>query len=182
MNNTPSILQSIPELEPDIPAETLEGSSLWLPLGIAAALLLLAAALLFWWKRRRSRSTPAPSPADTALAAIAKLEEEQPDLRRCSLGLSLILRGFLSGRTQDPALYETHEEFSHRMDSLSGVPAECQYDTRCLLETLAEQKYAPALPDDRARVAQLMADTRALVGRIDAAQAARAAADEDSRS
>ncbi len=184
MNDNADILRAIPELEPDIPAESFAGPSLWLQLGIAGGIvLLLALAAFIWWRRRHRPLPPPPSQLELALAAIGKLEAARPGLRECSQRLSLILRAFLSGQTQDPALYETHEEFSHRMDSLASVPASCQYDTRCLLEALAEQKYAAETQEDAALAQSFIAQCRELVQRITAAQAAQAArdADEDPR-
>ncbi len=185
MNEHTDILRAIPELEPDIPAESFAGSAIGLTLGIAGGIiLLLALAATLWWRYRHRRETPPPLPKDIALAAIDKLEAEAPPLRECSLQLSLILRGFLSGQALDPALYETHEEFSHRMDSLASVPASCQYDTRCLLENLAEQKYVAESQDDARLTHRFLAQGRELVQRIADAQAAEAAArdaDEDPR-
>ncbi len=186
MNDPAPILRSIPELEPNIPAETFTESSLWVTTGISAAiaLVIFGLGLFIWWRHRRRKLPSAPSQTDIALAAIDKLEAERPGLRAASLRLSLILRAFLSGQTQDPALYETHEEFSHRMDSLASVPASCQYETRCLLESLAEQKYAGELQEDAALTHHFMAQCRELVKRIAEAQAAaraEAQADENPR-
>ncbi len=180
MNENADILRAIPELEPDIPAEAFSESTPWLTVGICAAiaLVLIGLGLFIWWRRYRRKLPPQPSPADIALEAIGKLEAEAPGLRAASLRLSLILRAFLSGQTQDPALYETHEEFSHRMDSLASVPASCQYETRCLLESLAEQKYAGELQEDASLTHRFMAQCRELVQRIAKAQAAEKAADD----
>ena len=87
-------------------------------------------------------------------------------MRECSLRLSMILRSFLAGQTQDSALYETHEEFSQRIDSLASVPMSCQLETRDMLEMLAEFKYAGAMEHDPTRAHTLIEQARELVCRI----------------
>lgn len=99
-----------------------------------------------------------------------ELDAQLPPMRECSLRLSMILRTFLAGQAQDSALFETHEEFSQRMDSLSGVPQSCQLETRDLLDHLAEFKYAGAAEHDVTRAHGLIAQARDLVSRIDVAQ------------
>ena len=130
------ILQAIPTLEQDIPADQFMVQNFWVPFAWACAVLIPLAALAAWWiYRRRSRiAVPAATPLQDALAALGELDADLPAMRECALRLSMILRSFLAGQTQDPALYETHEEFSQRMDSLANVPLVCQYETRELLE------------------------------------------------
>lgn len=173
MNESPThILTAIPELEQDIPAEQFMTQNFWIPVawGIGIALLLAGAALLLWYRRRRRSLPTPPSQEEIALKALGELESQLPPMRECSLRLSLILRRFLAGQTQDPALYETHEEFSQRMDSLSSVPEECQYDTRYLLEGLADLKYAGAGLDDPPHARALIEQARSLITRITSAQ------------
>ncbi len=174
MDSPTHILESIPQLAPDIPASAFAADYVLMALiALLGALVLLAgAAWLLWsaYRRKRAAASP-PSPEAIALAAIDELRGQHLPLRPCALRLSLILRAFLAGQTQDTALYETHEEFSHRIDSLSSLPESCQYDMRCLLETLAEQKYtAHAAEDDPALTANLMSRARELVQRVTAEQ------------
>ncbi len=179
MENPTPIPDQIPQLAPDIPANAFAEDNLLMAIIVALATtaLLVGFGLLLWNSWRRKRATISqPSPEAMALAAFDSLEEELPPLRPCALRLSLILRTFLAGQTQDTALYETHEEFSHRIDSLASLPESCQYDMRCLLETLAEQKYtASAAQDNPTLSRQLIAQARELVRRITAAQAQEAA-------
>ncbi len=173
------ILESIPQLEPDIPASAFAADNLLMAvIAIIGGLILLAAFGWLLWSAygKKRKATPPPSPEAMALAALDQLDNEQPSLRTCALRLSLVLRTFLAGQTQDTALYETHEEFSLRGDSLSSLPASCQYDMRCLLETLAEQKYAAhAAEAEPAQAAALIARARELVKRVTADQAREAA-------
>lgn len=166
------ILQAIPTLEKDIPADQFMVQEFWAPLLWVCAIAIPLAALTAWWLYRRNRkpAVPAVTPLQEALASIAELDAQLPPLRECALRLSMILRSYLAGQTQDPALYETHEEFSQRMDSLANVPVSCQLETRDLLEHLAEFKYAGETATDATRAHALVESARNLVARIDTAQ------------
>ena len=166
------ILQAIPTLEDDIPADQFLVQDFWIPLAWTCAILIPLAILTAWWiYRRRSRAAvPGISPLQEALNALKELDAEMPAMRECALRLSMILRSFLARQTQDSALYETHEEFSQRIDSLGNVPLSCQLETRNMLEYLAEFKYAGATGQDTAHTQALIEQTRKLVCRISTAQ------------
>ena len=169
------ILQAIPILEQDIPADQFLVQDFWVPLAWACAVLIPLATLAGWWLYRRKQRKPAVviSPLQEALAALDELESLLPPMRECSLRLSLILRSFLAGQAQDPALYETHEEFSQRMDSLAQVPVSCQCTTRDLLEELAAFKYAGDTAHNATQAHSLIEQARELVTKIDTAQKAQ---------
>ncbi len=180
MDTPESILDAIPTLEPDIPASSFQEGAGWLVAAVAVVLLALLAAFLIWRKRRRAAAPP-PAPDVLALEALDRLEAASPPLRACCLELSFILRRFLTGRTQDPALFETHEEFTLRMDALTALPEACRQGARLLLDDLAEQKYAPAEEDDPVRARELLERTRELVRQITlAAEEEEKASDEPS--
>lgn len=168
-----NILDAIPTLEPELPAD---GFLTWEDIasggGIALLLLALLAVALFTAQRARSsrRPTAEPSPLDSALAALARLEEELPPLRPCALRLSLLLRTYLAGCAQDPALYETQEEFSQRMDSLATVPAALRPELRELLDELASYKYAAEQLSNSADTRALLTRGRELLLRLDTAR------------
>ena len=63
------------------------------------------------------------------------------------------------------------------MDALASVPSECRYDTRFLLENLADLKYSGKDAQDPQRVRNYIEQAKALVSRI--AEAQRKAAEED---
>lgn len=174
-----ALLRSIPDLQQGITAEELEAAATnsWLWWSLLAGGLVLAAVVLYIVYNRRRNTPPPPAPEEVAMAALDAMQATPPDLRECSLELSMIFRQYLTGKTQDPALYETHEEFSRRLDSLSTIPAECQTETRQLLDYLASLKYAGAQGADTERVLQLIEATRQAVIHIhDAQQQALAAA------
>lgn len=178
MNETPDILQAIPELEREITANHFMADDFWIPVawGIGIALVLAALALWLWFRRHGKQVQQPPSPAEIALDELAQLEADNPPLREYSLRLSMTLRRFLTGQTQDPALFETHEEFSQRMDALSSIPKACQNDTRRLLEGLAGLKYAGQQQHDPMLTHTLLEQARGLIGRITEAQQQEAAA------
>ena len=166
------ILQAIPTLEQDIPADQFLVQDFWVPVAWVCAVLIPLAALTAWWVyRRRSRvAVPGTTPLQDALAALSELDADLPAMRECTLRLSMILRSFLAGQTLDSALYETHEEFSQRIDSLANVPMSCQLETRDMLEQLAEFKYAGATEHNPTRAHALIEQARELVCRISIAQ------------
>lgn len=169
----PNILESIPTLEADIPAESLAGLPM-LPYMLGAGtvvLLVITVVVLLWWNARRRRPpVPTLTPLQEALGDLAKLEAELPPLRPFALRLSLIIRTYLAGCTQDPALYETQEEFSQRMDSLASLPAACRETTRALLDELAAYKYAAENEDGAQLTAPLIERSRDLLQRLEIAR------------
>lgn len=186
MNDTPvNIPDAIPTLEADIPAEALAGPGmLWYVLGGMALLLLAAAvALLLWWRLHKRPAVLGPSPLQRAMEELAALEEELPPLRPCALRLSLLLRSYLAGRAQDPALFETQEEFNQRMDALATLPVALRPATRELLEDLAAYKYAGETASDSTQSRALIERSRELLQQLDdaqqAAEAAAARGEED---
>lgn len=167
MNEQPDILNAIPELEGDIPATQFMERDFWVPAFwfFIASLVLAGIFLLIWRLRRKPAPTP-PTQESIALKKLEELEQQLPPLRECSLRLSLILRSYLTGETQDPALFETHEEFSHRLDALSNVPEAFQYDTRFLLEGLADLKYSGVTDQDPVRARRFIEQARSLISHI----------------
>ena len=166
----PQLLQSIPTLEKEPPAESLrhEGYAFYI---IIAAVLVLGAVVAAIIIRRKARKLPAPPTAEEiAYREIEELQAQAPTMRECCQGLSLILRRYLTGSTQDPALYETQEEFRQRMDAMTGIPAECQYRTRKHLDTLAEYKYAGEKAASPQLMATLMQETCDIIHSIAEAQ------------
>lgn len=171
-----NILNAIPELEQSMPAETFMIDTFWVPVAWGMGIALVLAGLLLWLvlSRRKKTLVPPQSPQDIAFRALDELSEELPAMRECSLRLSMVLRTFLTGQIQDPALFETHEEFSRRMDALSGVPTSCRYETLYLLERLAEMKYAGNTEQDPQKARVLIEEARGIITNITRAQQAEA--------
>ncbi len=112
-------------------------------------LALLGVMLLIWflWRRSRRNTTPTPENLikkahDEALAALAvcPTAERTPAATECSL----ILRRYLVAVTGDPALFETHDEWIARHDSMESFDEELKQQAQTLFANLAEWKYSPA--------------------------------------
>ena len=168
-----NLLQSIPQLESALPVEALQGEGinpwlLWSLVGIGV--IILAAIGFFIYQRLRKKPRYVLSPELIALQNLQELEEASPDLRTTSLELSMILRRYLAGTAQDPALYETHEEFSRRFNSLSGISAEYRLSTKKLLEKLAAYKYAGVQENAPQVVQALIGETKQTILNLHAAR------------
>ena len=172
-----NIVQAIPDLEGEVsPEQFMQGDSfLLLAWGVVLLVVLLVVGALWWVRRRQRALPPEPTPLEHALTELSELERRLPPLKECGLQVSLIIRQYLQGAVQDPALFETHEEFSRRLDSLSAVPEECRYDTRYLLERLADLKYAGSREQDPVQARQLIEQAQALLRRIQEIQQQNAA-------
>ena len=163
-----NILDAIPQLDSELPVELFAtGSEWWYWATMALVAAVVSISYLLWRKKCRRAAPLPPNAEQVAFDSLRQLEEEKMPLRTCSLRLSLILRNYLRCRLQNPALYETHEEFSQRIDSLADVPVAQRDETRNLLEKLAELKYNE--PDEESgdeHAAVLIARTRDLIEKI----------------
>ena len=124
---TPSpttLLEQIPQLEDNIEPSNFMPELFWTPLMIAgaSALLLVLLMLILYLAYRKKSVVPPPTSKQIALTALDKLRHQEIHMQEFSITLSMIMRQFIAGQTQDPALFETHQEFSQRIDSLSALP------------------------------------------------------------
>ncbi len=162
------LVDAIPELAPELPAEQFASSN-WVGWFLVALCIVLVGSGLYLYLYRRRTRTEAPpvSRVQQALESIDELQAHCPPLlREFSLKLSMILRVFLQGELHDPALYETHEEFSRRIDSLAAVPESLRLPLLSLLEQLAELKYAASDASNAATADGLLARSRDILCRI----------------
>jgi hypothetical protein len=116
---------------------------------VSAALLALI--LLAAWLIRRKLCHPSGSPrivrnlaykeASRAMDQIAA-----PHARAAAVQTSLILRKYLSLAADDPALFETHEEFIARNDALNSLTESARAACARGFARLASFKYAPEVP------------------------------------
>ncbi|MEI7909162.1 MAG: hypothetical protein WCK77_05960 [Verrucomicrobiota bacterium] len=118
----------------------------WLAAALVA--LVLLAAWLIHRLRRRPANTPlsrrnlAYKEATGALGRVAAA-----NARAAAVQTSLILRKYLSLAAEDPALFETHEEFIARNDALQSLTETARAACAAGFARLAACKYAPAIPD-----------------------------------
>lgn len=88
---------------------------------------------------------PKPSPELAYRQALAQLEQSRglSTILQQSTAVSLALRSYFAQALQDPSLYETHEEFMARHNSLTTLPEQTRGEIAQLFATLARYKYAP---------------------------------------
>lgn len=136
-------LHDIPDPEPLLPGIAVP---LWFWI-LFATVITGGATALFLILRRKTQ--PAAKPDTSYLDSRNALKDLHSSLADQSLaevatGASLILRHYLATTLQEPALYETHEEFIMRSDALEKLPAGARDRLAPLLTQLAEAKYGPS--------------------------------------
>ena len=140
---------------------------LWIIIGV-----VLVASLIFWLIRRRMKRAKDPAnireaafnDAITALDAISHC-----DAHAAALESSMILRKYLSITAEDPALFETHEEFVSRHDALQKIPQSTRDEVAAIFNRLAMIKYAPDSINTNAET--IIGDSRQLLHALRAALA-----------
>lgn len=151
--------------EPASPEPLLPGdpaAPLWIGLVVALVLLAIASGLLIWRRRHPRKPDPlalrrqAYQEATVALGKVAATTA-----RAAAVQASLILRRYLAAALADPALYETHEEFIARSDSLKALVEPAREACQRGFASLAAIKYSPA--GDHGDPAGIVADARSLL-------------------
>jgi len=139
------------ELRPNVGLEVLPdppGPLLWPWLLLAAA--MVAACLVWILIRRLRRPAPPLSPAEQALAAVARLRQAgtaNADLCRHVLAEGAgVLRQFLQAQHGLPATARTTTEFAALLDGAAGLDAELRQLIIQLLEQADLAKFAHMAP------------------------------------
>ncbi len=133
---------------------------------VAAGLIVLVVAFILFLKRKRPTHDPlrekreAYSEAEAALSVAGERGS-----RETAIEVSLILRRYLARSLNEPALFETHEEFIARHDGLASLPEDVRNATGEFFERLAALKYAPEEASAEASSA-LVTDGKVLLERI----------------
>ena len=144
------------------PDPLLPGIGLW-PWCFAAGLPVIALILWFYLKRRKPAAVdPLKIREQARQEAVAALDGvKTTDSRDAAVRSSLILRKYLSMAAQDPALFETHEEFIARHDAMAGLNQNARTAAAEGFSRLAALKYAPISP--QADAAAVLTDSRQLL-------------------
>jgi hypothetical protein len=169
----------MPETTPSKKFQLMESSSVetlipkaetpWLWIAIGAVLLL---ALIVWLIRRRMKRAKDPANIrETAFKdAIAALDAtSRSDAHAAALESSMILRKYLSITAEDPALFETHEEFISRHDALQKIPQATRDEVAAIFSRLVTIKYAPEAANANAE--KIVGDSHQLLHALHAALA-----------
>jgi len=141
------------------------GFEWWMvPAGLAVLLGLLAIYQIIHKKRRKVAGRKG-DPRETAFT-IAREELTEVDCktsRQAAVRCSLILRKYLAQASNDPSLFETHEEFITRQDSLTALTEEAREACAMGFSKLAALKYAPQEATDESAPEAVIEETRLLL-------------------
>ena len=140
---------------------------LWIIIGV-----VLVASLIFWLIRRRLKRAKDPANIreaayKDAIAAFDAIPQNDP--HAAALESSMTLRKYLSITAEDPALFETHEEFVSRHDALQKIPQSTRDEVAAIFNRLAMIKYAPDSINTNAET--IIGDSRQLLHALRAALA-----------
>ncbi len=130
----------------------------------AGVLALIAGVILYFSLRKKKpviikRFVRKEPPHETALNKLRELEEkkfwQQGEIKRYYSELSEILREYIEGRYNIPALESTTDEIMGRMD-ITGTSGKQRDDLRMMLQSSDLVKFAKAnpLPDEHSRYMQ----------------------------
>lgn len=152
-----------------VPAEPLlpdSGFPLWAWLFIFSGGLLLG--ILIWYLIRRQKPVgmvDSRKVRDEAYRrAVAELENPGTStMQEAATRVSIALRRYLAVVSGDPALFETHEEFVGRHESLAKYPEELRQTTAEGFSHLARLKYGREANGDPA---SLFSSARQLLDRL----------------
>jgi hypothetical protein len=158
-------------VEPPSPETLLPSHSLaWWWAAAVLTTIALAALCVFIRRRRARHAAPDPRLAAYQEAATALADAAATDARDAAVRCSLILRRYLVTATGDPALFETHEEFVARHDSLASLTPDARTAVSDAFSRLAALKYSPHQP--AADPAAILADARQLLETLHRARTA----------
>ena len=149
MASPEDILHDIPDPEPLLPGIEVP---LWFWVVLVTGGFAAAAFLYFYLRGTQELSSDDSSSfveARESLTTLADSHLGRP-FSEVAVEASLIMRHYLVMTLHEPALYETHEEFIMRSDSLAKLPTGARNRLGPLLNQLAEAKYGPSSPDEQA--------------------------------
>ena len=119
----------------------------WLIVMVAITLVSI---ILFFILRKKSPAQRSQTPIERARARLDKLQSESSILepQTTAVRVSLIIRQYLEAAFEDPALFETNEEFTLRPDALEKLHPDCRQAVSKHLTELSELKYFPSAEHD----------------------------------
>lgn len=114
----------------------------WIALPLAFLVLLI---FLGYMLLRKSRSSDTGKPKREAFQrALAELAKLDPSFGKDNvLTVSLVMRKYLADTMNEPALYETHEEFIGRHDAIKDLDEDLKSRISDYFSELAALKYGP---------------------------------------
>ena len=136
---------------------------IWVLVALASLLALALAYCIY----KKSRSTKGLTTLlDQARARLEKLRKQSPDLppHVTATKISLIIRQYLASAFNDPALFETNEEFTLRESALAQLHPDSRAPITQHLTTLSQIKYAPTATTN---ITQLITDAENIIANIE---------------
>jgi heme exporter protein D len=113
----------------------------------AAGLVIVIVLLVMVLGRKRAVGDAHKEKREAYIEAKKDFEKTQAvGVRETAVRVSVILRRYLARSMQEPALYESHEEFVSRHDALKDLPEDVRQSVAVFFARLAELKYAPEPP------------------------------------
>jgi hypothetical protein len=125
----------------------------WLPHILIGSAILIAVVVVTILLVRLKNRTPSANLAKqreaARLEALTALNATTKSTTRdAAIRTSLILRRYLASAADDPALFETHEEFITRRDSLAALSQQARDAASAGFARLAKLKYSAAIESD----------------------------------
>lgn len=134
--------------------------------GASVLLLLLTSLLVYAFLRRHQNHRRHHSHLDHARARLTELRRQADSTppHLAATQLSLILRRYLAAAFDDPALFETNEEFCLRESALAQLHPDSRHPVSLYLSDLSQIKYVPqsAIP-----VSQLIDQAETVIANIE---------------
>ncbi|MCP5535204.1 MAG: DUF4381 family protein [Akkermansiaceae bacterium] len=120
--------------------------SWWFLLVVGIGVLVIVAILYFIF-RKTSATRHRKTLLDKARERLEKLktEAENQQPQTIAVRISLIIRQYLEAAFDDPALFETNEEFTLRPHALEKLHPDSRQPVTSHLNELSQLKYAPSV-------------------------------------
>ena len=116
----------------------------WWHIVLSASILILAIFLGYLFLRKSKIQYPNQSKLLAYQDALSGLEKLDASIGKENVIIvSLVLRQYLAKAMNEPALYETHEEFIGRHDAIKGLSEDLKLEITNYFSKLAAIKYGP---------------------------------------
>ena len=130
---------------------------LWIWALVAASVVTTILLICFIVRKRKTNQTRRDL-LDKARAKLSELKDQSASLKpeMIATRISVILRQYLEAAFEDPALFETNEEFTLRPTALERIHPDVRPQITSNLEQLSELKYEPNKDHDTAHTIVLL--------------------------
>ena len=116
----------------------------WWWIAIAGFALIFFILLAYFIFRKTKAFDPTKAKREAYQEALTELEKIDDSLGKDNVILvSLVIRKYLAKSMNEPALYETHEEFIGRHDAIHDLDEELKFKITNYFSELAAMKYGP---------------------------------------